>query len=86
MAETVPISQPSFFLNGADASRTAQASLPKPARQPISGPKDTPKASATNGITKRKQSKSRNGMFSPYRQTNTELELIGPYLSRLHNM
>jgi len=61
MAETITIPSPSFFLNAADASGTAQAPLTKVARPPPPAPKDGPKASDSSGITKRKQSKSRNG-------------------------
>ncbi|KAF2689538.1 hypothetical protein K458DRAFT_384174 [Lentithecium fluviatile CBS 122367] len=57
MAETITISSPSLFLNAADAVTSA-------ARRPPPAPKDAPKASDTSGITKRKQSKSRNGCIT----------------------
>ena len=65
MAETITIPSPSLFLNSPDPSPTAQASPKKaPVRCPQQTPvKEEPKASDVNGVAKRKQSKSRNGML-----------------------
>jgi hypothetical protein len=68
MAETITIpSSPSFFLNAADAVAVQPPPLPKAARRPPPSPKDGPKPSESSGITKRKQSKSRNGRPPSYR-------------------
>ncbi|KAF2263379.1 hypothetical protein CC78DRAFT_465656 [Lojkania enalia] len=64
MAETVAIPSPSLFLNSSD---------PSPAQTPVAGgskrpqqqaSKDVSRPSDSNGITKRKQSKSRNGCIT----------------------
>jgi hypothetical protein len=65
MAETITIPSPSLFLNSPDPSPTTQTPPKKPARRPQQAPpKDESKASDTNGVTKRKQSKSRNGCIT----------------------
>ena len=69
MAETITIPSPSLFLNSPDPSPTAQTPPKKAARRPQQAPpKEESKASDTNGVTKRKQSKSRNGMLSAMSQ------------------
>ncbi|KAF2651971.1 hypothetical protein K491DRAFT_73537 [Lophiostoma macrostomum CBS 122681] len=65
MAETITIPSPSLFLNSPAPSPTAQTPTKKAARRPQQAPlREEPKASDTNGVTKRKQSKSRNGCIT----------------------
>lgn len=64
MAETITIPSPSLFFRSPDAGPPARMPVKKSARRPQPAPTDTPKPSESNGVTKRKQSKSRNGMLS----------------------
>ncbi|KAF1999153.1 hypothetical protein P154DRAFT_235199 [Amniculicola lignicola CBS 123094] len=64
MAETITIPPPPLFLNSPDPSPTQTSNSKPPRRSQQTAPKDVPKASNTNGIAKRKQSKSRNGCIT----------------------
>ncbi|KAF1949226.1 hypothetical protein CC80DRAFT_484878 [Byssothecium circinans] len=62
MAEIITIPSPSLFLRSPSPSPASQAAVKKAARRPPPpAPKDAPKVSNSAGVTKRKQSKSRNG-------------------------
>lgn len=63
MAETITIPSPSAFLSSPTQPSTAKPATKKPQRRPPAQPtKATANLTDANGITKRKQSKSRNGM------------------------
>ncbi|KAF2177221.1 hypothetical protein K469DRAFT_677666 [Zopfia rhizophila CBS 207.26] len=65
MAEIITIPSPSLFLNSPTESSTTPAPVKKPqSKRQQQSLKDAPKASENNGITKRKQSKSRNGCIT----------------------
>lgn len=66
MAETVTLSSPSLVLNVNVSDPVPSSSTPaqETARQPLAATKDAAKATQTLGVTKRKQSKSRNGMLA----------------------
>ncbi|KAF2257372.1 hypothetical protein BU26DRAFT_527413 [Trematosphaeria pertusa] len=64
MAETITIPSPSLFFRSPDAGPPARMPVKKSARRPQPAPTDTPKPSESNGVTKRKQSKSRNGCIT----------------------
>jgi hypothetical protein len=72
MAETVIISSPSYALNASEPAPKIPTHVKKIAAPPLSASKNAPKASETTGVTKRKQSKSRNGMLP--RQVPLSLE------------
>ncbi|KAF2712541.1 hypothetical protein K504DRAFT_401532 [Pleomassaria siparia CBS 279.74] len=63
MAETITIPSPSLFLNS-PGPLPSPTTVNKTARRPQQSPTDAPKASDSNIITKRKQSKSRNGCIT----------------------
>lgn len=64
MAETVTIPSPTVLLNSPVEPSAAKPAAKKPTRRPSNATKKTDaKAQAgNNGVTKQKQSKSRNGM------------------------
>jgi hypothetical protein len=65
MAETVIIASPSYALNAPEPVPKISTNVKKAARPPLAAIDNAPKASETSGVTKRKQSKSRNGTAAP---------------------
>ncbi|KAF1831108.1 hypothetical protein BDW02DRAFT_506014 [Decorospora gaudefroyi] len=61
MAETITVSSPSLVLRSPDSAPINLTSARKTASGPLPASKNSAKASQTTGVTKRKQSKSRNG-------------------------
>ncbi|KAH7398965.1 fungal-specific transcription factor domain-containing protein [Phaeosphaeria sp. MPI-PUGE-AT-0046c] len=64
MAETVILSSPSVALNVSESLPKIPTPVTKNTRSAQPAPKNAPKASETAGVTKRKQSKSRNGCIT----------------------
>ncbi|KAH4038142.1 hypothetical protein HBI81_198790 [Parastagonospora nodorum] len=64
MAETVTIASPSFALNASEPVPKISTTIKRPARPPLSAAKNVPKTVVAAGVTKRKQSKSRNGCIT----------------------
>ncbi|KAF2464851.1 uncharacterized protein BDR25DRAFT_93399 [Lindgomyces ingoldianus] len=64
MAETITVPTPSLFLNSQDPSPAPSPVKKTPHRPSQPASRDVSKASDANGITKRKQSKSRNGCIT----------------------
>lgn len=64
MAETVIVPTPALVLKSPAQSPTIRATVKKIAPPPLPAAKDAAKASQTAGVTKRKQSKSRNGCIT----------------------
>lgn len=62
MAETVTIASPSFALNASEPVPKISTAIKRPARPALSAAKNVTKTVVAAGVTKRKQSKSRNGM------------------------
>ncbi|KAF2027537.1 hypothetical protein EK21DRAFT_71704 [Setomelanomma holmii] len=64
MAETLTISSPSYAFNASEPAPKIPTAVTKIIPPPLSTSKNAPKASETTGVTKRKQSKSRNGCIT----------------------
>jgi hypothetical protein len=64
MAETLIISSPSHALNLPESVPPIPTPVDTQARSPQTAPKNAPKAAEGAAVTKRKQSKSRNGTLS----------------------